>query len=453
MSGNSSIFTGASRYASDFQSVIDRAVAIASLPLAQLQTQRTTLSDRSNAFSALDKAFTALQTAISGLNSSAASNSLAASVSDSTVLTATAGSGALKGSYTIDVTSIGSYSGAMSKDGLTAVTDPVRQSISTAASLTLTIVSDTTSTDYTITPAGTSLNDLVAAINAQLPDSVQASIVNVGSGSSADYRLSVQSRKLGDITVKLNDGQELLDMLVTGAKAEYKINGRTTSIESDTRTVTVSPGLTVNLAKSGSATVTVSQSSAGISNALSSFVNAYNAAVTALDAHRGSSAGALGGDSMISSLSQSLRNLANHSEDSGSIRSITDLGLMFDDKGKLSLNTEVFSSATAAGLDAVSAFLGSQTSGGFLQRAANILDSIENSSDGTLKAVISSVTTAMSAQDKAISDQQERIDSLEVSLQKQMAAADSLIASMEQQVLYFTSMFQAMAEAKSYYNN
>lgn len=452
MSGNSSIFSGASRYASDFQSVIDRAVAIASLPLSQLQVQRTTLSNRSSALSALDTTFAGLQSAISGLSSTAAGNSLTASVSDSTVLTAAAGSGALKGSYTIDVTGIGSYSSAMSKDGLTAVTDPAEQGISTAESLTLTIVSGTTSTEYTIEPAGSSLNDLVAAINAQLPDEVQASIVNVGSGSTADYRLSVQSKKLGAISVNLNDGQELLDMLVTGAKAEYKINGRATSIESDTRAVTVSPGLTVNLIKAGTATVTVSQTSTGISNALSGFVNAYNATVTALDAHRGSSAGALGGDSLIVSLSQSLRNLANYSNDSGGIRSITDLGLMFDDKGKLSLNTAVFSRATAASLDDVSAFLGSRTTGGFLQKATEILDSIENSSDGTLKAAISSTTSAISAQDKTISEQQERIDSLEVSLRQQMAAADSLIASLEQQVLYFTSMFEAMSEAKRYYS-
>ena len=36
-SSNSAIFSGSSRFAQDFQSVIDRSVAIASFPLQQLQ--------------------------------------------------------------------------------------------------------------------------------------------------------------------------------------------------------------------------------------------------------------------------------------------------------------------------------------------------------------------------------------------------------------------------------
>ena len=50
----SNIFTGASRYSTDFQSVIDRSVNIASLPLLQMQQNKVKISDESAALKSLD---------------------------------------------------------------------------------------------------------------------------------------------------------------------------------------------------------------------------------------------------------------------------------------------------------------------------------------------------------------------------------------------------------------
>ena len=61
------IFTGTSAYSQDFQNVITRAVAIASLPITLLTNQQTTLTNQSNELSTIDSKFTALQTAIRGL--------------------------------------------------------------------------------------------------------------------------------------------------------------------------------------------------------------------------------------------------------------------------------------------------------------------------------------------------------------------------------------------------
>jgi len=66
---DSSLFTGASRYSSDFQAVIDRAVAIASLPLTQMQSTRARLGAESVALNSLESKFGALQAAIQSLES------------------------------------------------------------------------------------------------------------------------------------------------------------------------------------------------------------------------------------------------------------------------------------------------------------------------------------------------------------------------------------------------
>jgi hypothetical protein len=85
---------------------------------------------------------------------------LTSSVSDSTV-SATVGSGATAGTYTISVGSLGSYSTALSDAGTTPVADPTTQSLSASSTFSLTVGGTTT----TITPASSDLQDLAAAIN------------------------------------------------------------------------------------------------------------------------------------------------------------------------------------------------------------------------------------------------------------------------------------------------
>jgi len=451
MSDSSSIFSGTSRYASDFQSLIDRAVAIASLPLAQLQNTRTELVSQSTALSNLRTAFTSLETAVESLETASGISSYTTAVSDGAIVSATVSEGALEGVYTIEVTSLGSWTSTLSKDALPDVTDPATQNISSASSFTLTVAG----TPHTITPDAATLNELVEAINDAGLD-VEASIVNVGSTSSPDYRLSVRSTKLDAVTIQLNDGSaDLLDTLASGAHAAYKVNGMATAVQSDSRTITLSPGLTLTLLSQSdpgvATTVTVSRVATGISNALSSFVTAYNAAVDQLDLHRGESAGALAGQSIVSSLWQAMRQVAQYSGGSQSIASLAGLGLTFDDDGKLSLDSTTFSSVTAGNMDVLLAFLGSSTGSGFLKYATDIFDSVLDEADGLLPASIDSLEDQIEGQDDRIAAEQDRVDQIQENLVAQMSAADALIAALEQQVSYISDLFEAMKIAAQMY--
>src|SRR5262245_50523634 len=102
-STSSSVFSGNSRYASDFQAVIDRAVAIASLPISQLNTDRTSLQDQSTALGSVDTKFSALQSAVTNLQDALGGSSYEASVSDPSLIDVTVGEGALEGNYSIEV--------------------------------------------------------------------------------------------------------------------------------------------------------------------------------------------------------------------------------------------------------------------------------------------------------------------------------------------------------------
>ena len=96
-----------SKYSSDLQQVLSRSIAIASLPLNQLNSQLTTLQNRSTALNSLNGKFSALQTALQGVSDAAVSSS--AQVSDSSVLTAQSDSTAKPGSYAIHVVTAGAH--------------------------------------------------------------------------------------------------------------------------------------------------------------------------------------------------------------------------------------------------------------------------------------------------------------------------------------------------------
>ncbi len=378
--------TGVSTYASDLQQVITRAVSIASMPLTLMQNQLQSLNNQQSALSGLDSTFTALQNAIAGIGNALGPSSYSAT-SSSSAISASVSSAALEGSYSVDVTSLGSYSTSISDPSLPAVADPNSSSISTASSYTLTVNGKTT----TITPAGGSLMDLAQAINSASAG-VQASIVNAGSS----YRLVVRSTNLAGDSIQLNDGsQDLLDTLTTGAPATYDISGlggATQPIDSSSRTVTLAPGVTINLlqqtAAGQPATVTVSRDTSGAASAISSFVDAYNAAVDALNQQVGQSGGALSGQSTISDLRNAMRQITQYSGTSGGVTLLSQMGITMDDTGKLTFDSSQFSSVSASDLDQ---FLGSATGGGFLQTATNTMNAVEDPTTGFIPTATNDV--------------------------------------------------------------
>jgi flagellar hook-associated protein 2 len=431
-----------SSYSSDLQQVLSRSIAIASLPLNQLNATLTDLQNRSTELNTLNGKFSSVQSAVQALSNAVSSTS--AQVSDSSIIAAQSDATAVPGSYTIHVANAGSPSSALSLGNLPVVTDPSTQSISTSSSFTLTV----DGTPVTITPSASTLSALADAINSSGAN-VAATIVNLGSPSAPNYQLSLQSTKLGSITLQLNDGtNDLMGTLSGGTQATYLVNGNPAPpalpISSDSSTVTIAPGVTVDLLSAGDSTVTVSQSSTAQANALSSFATAYNAAVDELNVNRGQGGGALTGDALIYTLSQSLRDISSFTGGSGSVQNITDLGLTFDQNGHLNFDQTVFASAAAAHPGDVGAFLGSPTTGGFLQDATNTMSGLGDPTDGILETTIASAQTAIDNQNQKISDEQDRITALTTSLTSRIDTADALIASLEQQQTYFTTLFTDM---------
>lgn len=432
-----SYFAGSSSYAAQLQQTITRAVGIASLPMEILQNQQNTLSGQQTELQNLTKSFSSMQSAINSLSNATGLGAYSASIADPSVATAFISSGVLAGNYNLNVTSVGSQTNAVSKSELTSVSDPNKQNLSSSSTFTLTI----NDKSYTINNSAGTLSGLATAINSS-DANVQATVVNVGGSSSPDYRLSLQSGDYAPDTIQLNDGANDLLNTLTGSNVTYQVNGQpATPISSSSRSVTLSTGLSVQLSKVGSTQVTVSQSANGIGNALAAFANAYNSVAAEIDNNRGQNGGALAGQNVIFQLQNSLRSLANFSPSSGSLGSLSDLGLSFDPTGKLSFDATAFSHAASASGNDLLNFIGTATSGGFLQDANDLVTSITDSSTGILTTASKDTANQISNLTSKISDDQTRITLLQTTLTAQMASADAAISSLESQLMEITTLF------------
>jgi flagellar hook-associated protein 2 len=429
-------FNGSSSFVPDLQQTIDRAVAIASLPLVQLRAQKTKLQSQEQAFNALNEQFAGLQTAIDAVTSSITTDLHSASVGDETIAKATLSGNVLAADYSLEVVSLGARTLTMNLDSLPVVTDPFVESISASGEFTL----SAGGVDYTITPAGSSLFDLAAAINAS-GAGVQATVVNIGGSASPDYRLSLQSEGYSNVSIQLNDGaQDLLQTLSTGSEVTYRVNGiPTEAISSDSRAVTFSPGLTINLLKTGTTDIQISKSTSSLADALESFVTAYNSTVAGLDAHRGVNGGILSGQSVLSALSRPLSQLSAFEAGTGGVRSLADLGISLSNEGTLSLDRTALE---AIPVDDVLSFLGDPSTTGFLKTASDVVDAAGNVG-GLIDLEKVSIGRQIERHQDLIESNEQRVEVMRQSLTARMAAADALLALLEQRATFMRSLFEA----------
>jgi flagellar hook-associated protein 2 len=442
-------FSGQSSFAADLQTVITRAVGIASLPITQLQNMQSALTGQQSELQTLGSDFEAVQTSLDSINSSTGTSSYTAT-SDNTSATPTLSSGALTGSYAVVVSSVGSQTNTISAATTPAVTDPASGNISSSATFDLNI----SGKDYALTPASTSLDSLVASINSSGAN-VQATVVNVGGTAAPDYRLSIQSTRYAADVISLNPGNTynaaanlLSNVGAIGSPVTYTVNGQpATPITSTSRILSISTGLTVAVTAVGTANLTVAQGTASLSSALTSFVTAYNTAADEVLKNRGQDGGALAGQSIVGQLGSSLQSLAGYTSSAGSVKTMADLGLTFDTTGKLAFDPTVLSSAAATSLPDVLSFIGSESTGGFLQTADEALLSITDPTVGTISQATQSIGTSVTSLTTRIAAKQDQVTRLQSSLNAQMAAADTAISALQSQATEITNLFAAETQA------
>jgi flagellar hook-associated protein 2 len=421
------------------QNAINRAVQIANLPIELLQNQQATLTDQSNEMTTMDGLLSTLQSSVQSIQTAMDGSSYTADISDTSVVSATLTDGAAEGVYPIEVQDIGSYaSGATKSDWGTPASN---------ATFKLVVGGES----YAISSSDTSASGIASAINSQYGNLVQATVLNVGSGSSADTRVSLQAASLGAQTLDLqtSSGTSLFTQAVDGSLAEYSVPGTgAASVTTSSRQVEISPGVTLTMLAANpdeAVDVTVTRPTSTLATALSSFADAYNAVVDEVAKQRGQNAGPLQGSTVLQSVTQTLSQLGTYGTSSGNVTNLNNLGLELDANGDghltfTSMNLAATDIGNSTGIDS---FLGNSSTGGFLQMATSALDGLENTTTGIVKNAETDLKNQISDIGNTITTKQSQVIQMTANLTNQMAQADALLSNLEQQYNSINELFQA----------
>jgi flagellar hook-associated protein 2 len=180
------VFTGVSQYSSDFQTIISRAVSIASLPVKQLQNRQSDILAEKMAASGLSAAVAALSESVTALGKLGGNKALSATSMNTGVVNAAVTGNTQPGSYTIsNVSSVATSASEVSLQGYAAGDAP-----SAAGLYTLSAGGKTYSID--LSAGNNNLTGLRDAINA-LPAGLSATVFTAPTGSY----LSVSSLNTG----------------------------------------------------------------------------------------------------------------------------------------------------------------------------------------------------------------------------------------------------------------
>jgi len=446
----------------DIAGIVSKLMALESQPLIRLQTREAGFQAKLSGFGALKGALSALQATAKTLATPSTFAGMLASSSDSSVLSVSASSTALAGSYEISVSKLAKAH--VVRTNVDYGSDTFDSGVLRVA------IGSGTPTDITL--SGTlGLGGIRDAINGA-DAGVKASIVNDG---TADRLLltSLTTGSAGAVTISAptsnGDGDRPLTDLIGGnltavqpaQDAEFTVDGLAITRSSNTISDVID-GITLKLLKADASTpvtstVAVSRNTAAVSSAVSGFVKAYNdsmAQIKSLTAYDSTNkrASILTGDSTVRSIQSQLAGLVSTAVSGveGGISRLSDVGIRVQTDGSLAVDNGTLGTVLADNIDAVAAVFSQTTDDneGIAVRFGSALDGIVGST-----GLIASRTAGITA---SITDLQHQADAFNLRLtaiekryRSQFTALDTLVASMNQTSAYLTQQLASLSSLNS----
>ncbi len=414
-------------------SIVSALMTVESQPINLLNQQEQSYQTKLSAYGSMTAALSSFQNSVASLTSQSTFQTLSATPSDTTVLTASAANTASTGNYSINTTTL-AQAETLVASGQTSTTSAIGTGTSTTLTFSFGTTVGTTNTQgvygtgtsftqdptqgtktVTIDSSNNSLQGIMDAINAA-NIGVTASIVN--DGSSAPYRLELTSSTgashsmeiavSGDTTLynllnynptqAAGSGQNMTQT-AAGQDAALTVNGL--SITSPTNTVSSAiSGVTLNLLKTGTSSLSITNDASSVATAVQSFVTAYNtlhgtlSPLTAYDSTT-QQGGPLLGDytamSVQTQLSGILVSAVPGLSGNASITTLGQLGISLNKDGTLSLDNAKLQSAIASNLSDVAGMFASV--GKTTDSLVNYVSSTSKTQPGSYAVDVSQLAT------------------------------------------------------------
>jgi flagellar hook-associated protein 2 len=352
---------------SEIQSLIQQANAANLLPAATLQAQEAPLKAQISALGKVQSALSGLQSALSNLSNIGALSQRAVSVTPTSLVQATATNAAPVGNYALSGIQLAKAESLTSSGSASA-------SASLGAGSVAIQIGSSTPVTVNITSGASSLSAIAAAID-QANTGVTASVLFDGSkyhlvltGNSTGAANAFTVSGAGGLTgLSYHAGAFNLTKSQSAANAGFSLNG--ISITSGSNTISgVIPGVSLTLAGSGSATVSISQSTNALDGAAQGVVQALNQTLATINQQTtfsaASGSGPLLGDVGIDQLRQTLLDLLTAGLGVGgaagpsSYNSLSSVGIQITSGGTITLDNSAFQKAAQTNYAAVASLFG-----------------------------------------------------------------------------------------------
>ncbi len=390
----------------DVNAIVTQLMSLERQPITKLTAKETSYQAKLTALGLIKSNIASFQTATQGLGSSSSSSLLAfkATSSDATVFSASAGSTAVAGTYSLEVTKLAQSQNLVAVGQATSNT-PIGNGVATTVTFDFGTIDISPTNSYgggsltdgiytnadfisngnpipplTIDGSNNTLEGIRDAINAANMG-VSASIVNDGSGTP--YRLALSSNNTGvvnSIKITTSGGDGTIDALlahdpaglpaaqhlnqtVAAQNADFKVNGIPISKTSNTISDAIQGvTLTLNKITTAPATLTVARDTSAVTDKVTAFVKAYNDLYSALkNSSAYKSKSALEGDATLRSFQTELRSIASAAVSGGTMANMFEAGLTFQANGTLQLDSAKLNSAMAKNFNDVANLFNSPT--------------------------------------------------------------------------------------------
>ncbi|AYC32518.1 A-type flagellar hook-associated protein 2 [Pseudomonas cavernae] len=423
--------------------------------LARLEKATTT---KFSALGQLKGSLSDFQTALKDLNKTSLFENRSATSSDTSLLTATASTAALAGSYSLKVSQLAGGSKVASAALASDFTVPPNADADgIAGTLTVKVGAADPGTQVEIAE-GATLAQVRDALNTKLKDQgVTANLVtnpsdgktrlvlsSSKSGAGNDVQLTSADPDLAALTIgsgTLDSANAASSGVIEAARnAKFSIDGL--ALESASNSVTGAiPEVTLEL-KAANAdkalTLTVDQDKSGVKANIKKFVDAYNklvsttnqlTTVVAVGDGKAPVVGGLVGDATVRTLLGGIRNELVAPADQAGVRVLADLGISTQKDGTLKIDDTKLDKALKENFDAVAGFFtGDQ---GLMNRLNNRVDGYIQTG-GILQQRMDGLQSTLKSVDKQKEALELRVAQVQQRLFKQFNAMDSLVGSLNQ---------------------
>lgn len=382
----------------DVNSIVTQLMAIEKQPLTKMAQQEAVYQSKISAYGNLKSALSSFNSALSALSTTSKFQVNTATPADATVLTASASSTAVPGTYSLNISKL-AQAQSLVATGQASMTTAIGAAVNTTLTFDFGTISGGTFTAYngvtgtggtyagssftsngagvktvTISSANNSLQGIRDAIN-NAKIGVTATIVN--DGSATPYRLALSTDSIGKTnSMKISvagdatvagllghdpAGTQNLKESATAQNAEFTANGIFVSKASNTISDVIQ-GVTLNLAKTtaSATTLTVARDTASVTTSVNAFVKAYNdltKTLTDLTYYNSKTkqSGPLNGDATARSIRSQLRSTigAPLTGVSGSYTLLSQVGITSNKDGTLALNSTTLQNAISTNFNAV----------------------------------------------------------------------------------------------------